>query len=261
MELREVSHLKRNIKFKTMKRTLLFLALIFTNLSFSQVGAGDITGTILNANDKKPIYGIRVFLMDGDARYNARTNEDGRFRISAVPSGNYQVYMLKDGDTAHTENFYYIPVDGLVQAGEIGYSNEFLELKPVLASAKGSGLKLTNGFLPIKTLTQEDLEHNPVKFDLKLLTSSITTDVKLMDDGSLVFRGARKGDMIYMVDGVKINQDLSLPSAGIGSMMVYSGGLPAKYGDTMGGVVVVETASYFDLLREYNSQQMRNETK
>jgi hypothetical protein len=36
-------------------------------------------------------------------------------------------------------------------------------------------------------------------------------------------------------------------------MMVYTGGLPAKYGDTMGGAVVVETKSYFELLRNYQA--------
>jgi hypothetical protein len=33
-------------------------------------------------------------------------------------------------------------------------------------------------------------------------------------------------------------------------MVIYTGGIPAKYGDTMGGVVVLETKGYFDLLRE-----------
>jgi hypothetical protein len=29
-------------------------------------------------------------------------------------------------------------------------------------------------------------------------------------------------------------------------MRVYSGGIPAKYGDCSGGVIVIETKSYFD---------------
>jgi outer membrane receptor protein involved in Fe transport len=38
-----------------------------------------------------------------------------------------------------------------------------------------------------------------------------------------------------------------IPSSAIGSISVYTGGLPAKYGDTTGGVVVIETKSYMDL--------------
>jgi hypothetical protein len=67
----------------------------------------------------------------------------------------------------------------------------------------------------------------------------------------LVFRGARKGDMIYMIDGIKANDVVNVPSVSIGNMMVYTGALPAKYGDTLGGVVVVETKSYFDLYRAW----------
>ncbi|MBU2019920.1 MAG: carboxypeptidase-like regulatory domain-containing protein [Bacteroidetes bacterium] len=243
-----------------MKTIQIILFSLCASSSFAQMGMGDLTGTLLLKKDKTPIYDARVFLMDGEKRYNTKTNPDGRFRLSAVPSGNYFVYILKDGDTLKTSNSYFIPMDGLVQVGEILYSNAVLNMKPVLASAKSSGLKLTNGFLPIKTLTSEEIGQSPIKFDIKSLASSISTDVKLMDDGSLVFRGARKGDMIYMIDGVKVTNDLNLPSAAIGKMMVYSGGLPASYGDTMGGVIVIESLSYFDLLREYEGRRLKEES-
>ena len=50
-----------------------------------------------------------------------------------------------------------------------------------------------------------------------------------------------------MLDGVKIRENVpNVPSSGISSMSVYTGGLPAKYGDTTGGVVVIETKSYLE---------------
>ena len=79
----------------------------------------------------------------------------------------------------------------------------------------------------------------------------------MTEDGELVFRGARKGDMIYLVDGVKTREVGSVPGVSIGRMMVYTGGLPAKYGDTLGGVVVMESKSYFDLYRAWEAQQIR----
>ena len=86
---------------------------------------------------------------------------------------------------------------------------------------------------------------------LKTLATSMSSEIKVDDDGQLMFRGARKGDMIYMVDGIKANDVVNIPSSAIGNMMVYTGALPAKYGDTLGGVVVVETKSYFDLYRAW----------
>ena len=45
-------------------------------------------------------------------------------------------------------------------------------------------------------------------------------------------------------------------SRGLGDVykrQVYPGGLPAKYGDVTGGVVAIDTKSYFDLWQQRNS--------
>jgi outer membrane cobalamin receptor len=92
---------------------------------------------------------------------------------------------------------------------------------------------------------------SPVKQNINKLAGA-TGSLQVSEDGNEVyFRGARNGDVIYLVDGVKIQGERPvIPSAGIQSLSVYSGGLPAKYGDTMGGVIVVETKSYFDMYYE-----------
>jgi hypothetical protein len=82
----------------------------------------------------------------------------------------------------------------------------------------------------------------------------MSSEVRMSDDGELMFRGARKGDMIYVLDGIKSNEVFNVPSCAIGKMMVYTGGLPAKYGDTLGGAIILETKSYFDLYRSYQQQ-------
>jgi hypothetical protein len=43
--------------------------------------------------------------------------------------------------------------------------------------------------------------------------------------------------------------------------MVYTGGLPAKYGDTLGGVVVMETKGYFDLYRQWEANEIKTGKK
>jgi hypothetical protein len=82
----------------------------------------------------------------------------------------------------------------------------------------------------------------------------MSSEVKLSEDGELMFRGARKGDMIYVLDGIKSNEVFNVPSCSIARMMVYTGGLPAKYGDTLGGAVILETKSYFDLYRQWQAE-------
>ena len=61
---------------------------------------------------------------------------------------------------------------------------------------------------------------------------------------------------MYIVDGVKITGGRpTLPSASIQAMRVYTGGVPAKYGDVLGGVIMVETKSYFDYYSIWKGEQ------
>ena len=120
-------------------------------------------------------------------------------------------------------------------------------------------MKLEYGSLPIKELTTEEIEKSPAKFSVASLATTMSSEVKMSEDGELMFRGARKGDMIYMLDGIKSNDVNNVPSCAIGRMMVYTGGLPAKYGDTLGGAVVVETLSYFDLYRQWEREELKKE--
>ena len=67
-------------------------------------------------------------------------------------------------------------------------------------------------------------------------------------------------DNIYFLDGMKITGSLpSVPSAGIARMDVYTGGVPAKYGDFTGGVVVIETKSYNEVWRKLEARRLARE--
>jgi hypothetical protein len=241
-----------------MKKLMTLSILLFAGASFGQITFGDVTGTVIQFKKNEAIYAARVFIEDQGKVYNSRTDEDGKFKISAIPPGTYVVQVCKDGDTLKTEPIK-VMAEAITDMGVIFYSNNILELPQVLISANNGGIKLIKGFLPLPRLNAEEIEKSPLKYDIKAMVSSLTTDVKLTDDGTLVFRGARKGDMIYYVDGMKVvGGDLNLPSTAISNMMVYSGGLPAQFGDTMGGVVAIETKGYFELLRNYESAMLRS---
>ena len=47
----------------------------------------------------------------------------------------------------------------------------------------------------------------------------------------------------------------SIPGVAVQGLEAYTGGIPAKYGDTTGGVVVLETKGYCDL---YYAWKARN---
>lgn len=233
-------------------KTITFIAALFlTGITFAQNTFGDIIGTFVTPDKKEGVFGAFVVTSRGDQFFKAVTNEEGRFRISGVPAGSYKVYFIFDGDTTYAPQMVEVSPDGFGNTGIIAQSTT--EILPDVVVSNPI-YRLTTGVAPEVKLTAKDIKHMPIKFDAKQMVTAISSDVKLSDDGELMFRGARKGDVINYIDGVKMNDVQNVPSAALGYIMVYSGAIPAKYGDTTGGVVVMETLSYFDLLREYNNR-------
>ena len=232
-------------------------ALLISGHIFAQGALGEVIGTIIEKNSGLSAYGAVAFIEDYGSKYQARANEDGRFRITAVPPGTYILQIRHKGDTMEHKFIVEVPIDGFFKLGTVNFVGSTQEIDVVDVVYETNALKLIDGNLPVRKLTAEEIERSPLKNNLKGLISSMTTDISLTSDGQLVFRGARKGDMLYLMDGVKTASIRNLPSSSIGSMMVYTGGLPAKYGDTLGGVVVMETKSYFDLYRKWEAEQIR----
>lgn len=227
-----------------------------TQFVFGQGAPGDVVGTVVNDKSGEIVYGAQVFIIDQDKKYQAMTGTDGRFRISAIPAGKYSMSVKYSSDTMAGIQVN-IPMDGIYNAGIIKFKSGVLDLMVVDAVANNGRMKLEYGFLPVKTLTFEEIEKSPAKFSISSLVISMSSEVRMDEDGQLMFRGARKGDMIYMMDGIKSNEVYNVPSCAIGRVMVYTGGLPAKYGDTLGGAVIMETKSYFDLYRQWEAEEIK----
>ncbi len=231
--------------------------LLVTGTLFGQTNLGEVIGTVVDKKTNQPVYDAIAFIETAGTKYQVRTEYDGRFRISGIPSGTYILQIRQYEDTMKNI-IVNVPVDGFYQTGIIKFESTLMTLGAVDAGYNKNEIKLISGNLPVKTLTAEEIDKSPLKFNVKGLIASMSSEIRLDDDGSLAFRGARKNDMLYLVDGVKTSNVGSVPGCSIGSMMVYTGGLPAKYGDTMGGVVVMESKSYFDLYRQWEAEQIRS---
>lgn len=107
---------------------------------------------------------------------------------------------------------------------------------------------------PVKIhLGRLELLDSPNKFDPIDMVDQVSSEIKKGPDQQLYFRGSRSSSVVYFIDGVKVFGEFNgVPGNSIRSMTVYTGGMPAKYGDTLGGVVALETMSYHDMLRMRN---------
>ncbi|MFT6503787.1 MAG: hypothetical protein ACJASQ_003925 [Crocinitomicaceae bacterium] len=239
-----------------MKKLIMIAAVLLSaGQLMAQQALGDVMGIVVDAK-KQPVVDAHVFIDDGMNRYQVKTNLDGKFKIAAIPAGSYMlnIRQLKDTMPNIAVN---VPMNGFDNLGEITFTGGYQLLDGAVVTAQLDKVRLINGNLPVAELTAEQIGRSPVKFDIKKMVISMSSDVRQTEDGELVFRGARKGDMIYIIDGVKTRNAGSVPSVSIGRMQLYTGGLPAKYGDTLGGVVVMESKSYFDLYRAWQSEQLK----
>lgn len=231
-----------------MKSITIIASLLLGVTSFAQNSLGEIVGTFKEKNGET-IPEAYIFTMRGEQKFVTKTDMDGRFRLTAVPAGKYDVNCISsDLDTVVMRDVNVAP-DGIANCGDIIL--EVTKFGPIEVFAPTIDIYSS----PVDKITAKDIKHMPSKFSIIDMIANTSSDVKKSDDGELVFRGARKGDVIMYLDGVKMTEIQNVPSASIGYVMVYSGAIPAKYGDTNGGVVVMETLSYFDLLREYESRK------
>lgn len=229
-----------------MKNFFILLISLFSFTIFAQSTFGDVIGTVIDVNTKQPIPMVNAKIIDNDKIYEAYTDNLGRFRITAIPAGQYSLILKFKNDSA----LYLtvdVPIDGYASLGNVYYGDRTHTTKEIVIKEK---LKLKYGELPRPEFSHNDIKHAPNKFNISAMATQLSSEIKMADDGELIFKGARKGDMIYVLDGIKLNQVFNVPSCSINKMTVYTGGLPAKYGDTLGGAIVVETYGYFDLLRQ-----------
>ena len=232
---------------------LAFMIMGTANL-FAQNASGEVIGEVLDP-EGEIVYDAHVYIDDVfGQRYQARTGTDGRFRISGIPVGQYELNIRQFSDTMQGIPVD-VPRDGFYQCGLITFEGGLYQLPDVIVSAER--LKLVDGNLPVTTMKAAEIQESAVKFDLEELIGSMSSEIQVQDDGELVIRGSRPGDLLYLIDGVKTAEIGAMPSAAIGSLTVYTGGIPAKYGDTLGGVVAMDTQSYFDLYRSWKSKQLK----
>ena len=233
-----------------MKKLAAVWMLMIAGSTFGQQVTGDIVGTVILKKTKEIIIGAKAIVEDNGKKYQAVSDADGRIRISEIPAGKYLMKIYYYGDTL-SNIVCDVPIEAFCNLGIIEFESKVLALTEIKVKPK---LKLIMGSLPVKELTATEIAKSPIKFSVASMATSMSSEIRMDEDGQLMFRGARKGDMIYVLDGIKCNEVFNVPSCAISRMMVYTGGLPAKYGDTLGGAIVVETKGYFDLYRAWEAQ-------
>ena len=227
---------------RTTKYLLATIAILASIGAMAQGSPGEIKGKVYNdLVEPEPYCEVWVDI-SGSKQMKAETDMDGKFTLKPLDAGTYIVYATGFGyDTTVISKVKVMP-------DQITFLNDIDISAALSVTASKPLIDMVDPTL--KKIDADEIKAIPVRYDAAAMIASMSPDIKKSEDGELYFRGARNGASIYYVDGVKLRNGLAnLPARSYGSIQVYTGGVPAKYGDTTGGVVAIETQSYFSLWR------------
>ena len=234
-----------------MKKLTALLTIIFFISSgiFAQVG--EIKGFVKDKKTGEPLFGATVYIETAGNKTGGAADPDGKYTINPVNVGTHAIYVSALGYGKKKI------LDVLVTSDKITYVD--IELNPGIdlvafeIEEERWEIPLLDKEQPgIQHVTPKELKNSVHRNDpIKIVTS--LPGVTLAPNGRDVYiRGSRPASTQFITDGMKsITGDIGIPGQAVGSIKVYTGGVPARYGDVAGGVIVVETKSYFDLAQQY----------
>ncbi len=234
-----------------MKKIIPFIVVLLWITIANAQNYGEIHGRIIDYVTKESLPYATVSTHYGDQLLGTTSDEDGRFKLKPLQPGKYAIQINYLGFTPKT--IFDIEVTPgkiyFMKDVEISSNNEL----PLFVI---TGIKLMDIDEPNTIVIKAaQLKHNVLLKNPSKLIGSITPELKTDENGQFIVRGSRAGSSVTYVDGMKITGGLgNLPGSSIKTISVYTGGIPAKYGDVTGGVVVIETKSYFDYFYENNSR-------
>lgn len=192
---------------------------------------GKISGRVLDGK-KQPVSGANVIVLG--APLGALTDDEGRYSILNVPAGTYSVKVSMLGYRTVTTTDVTVSADNTTRL-DLTITEAPVAMQEVVVSAERPVVEV-NRTSTLASVSRKQIEKLPVQ-ELQ--------DVVNLQAGVVEghFRGGRKGEVQFQVDGVSVNNaydntaGLRLDRALLEEVQVISGTFDAEYGQAMSGVV------------------------
>jgi outer membrane receptor for ferrienterochelin and colicin len=221
---------------------------------------GKISGLIIDSETKEPLIGVNV-IVEGTS-YGAASNEDGYYTILNIMPGTYSLKATMIGYQTVIQRNVHVMID-LTTTIDFEMTTGVLEGKEVVVIAKMPTVK--------KDVTSTSFRVNSEQID-QLQVQNLSDIVNLQ--AGVVnghFRGGRSGEVMYIVDGVPMNDSYSgdnlfdVESDMIQEVEIISGTFNAEYGQAMSGIVNIVTkegqSRYSGKVTLYTGDYLSRDTK
>jgi hypothetical protein len=253
----------KNQKMKTKLFKLLLAGyLILSAGILSSQNPGTLKGKILDENGD-PLPNASVYIVIGQDKIWNATDYEGNFTLKSIKPGNYNINATCLGYKDILIPNIYVKPDKITYLESTRMPVKFLTTSKDIEII-GTRTKLIDPEEPSKlSLLGPELEKMPDSRNIPHMLKTFDSSIKVGQNGNeIIIRGSRPGSSSFFMDGIKMDGLAGMQGSGIASITVYTGGIPPKYGDVTGGIVVIESKSYFDILNEYKARmEMEKEAK
>ncbi len=216
------------------------LMLVFSLTSHAQIQPGEIRGIIKDKVTGDPIPFASVSFEKEKGFGGTVANENGEFKLKPLLPGTYDIKFSFLGYNA-------MVINGVrVSNGELVLLNAELNTNIELPIIEKWDYKIP--LMPINPNTPfiiagEDILH-AISKDVNYIAATSARAFQSDSGEPISLAGARYSSTKYYVDGFPVEGEPDIPGCAIDQVSVYSGSLPACYGDATGGVIVITTKSY-----------------
>lgn len=234
-----------------MKKINLLLGMLTLSLLLLAQSPGGIRGKIIDENGE-PVPFCNISLSTDKLIDGTMTDMDGIFSFKGINSGIYNInisYMgyantnVKSINVSSSRISYLETVKLVQEAYVIDGDIEIFGGRKLIDPEHINGINIDN----------KTLETIPNKRNLTDMLTAVSADIKATEDGKgIIVRGSRPNTSALYIDGVRLeDMSSSVNGSAIKSMLIFTGGIPASYGDITGGIVVIETKGFFDFYYEW----------
>ncbi|MBN2668964.1 MAG: carboxypeptidase-like regulatory domain-containing protein [Bacteroidales bacterium] len=229
-------------------KTIFVLTLMMFNVVLIAQEKAMIKGRVLD-DLGGPLPGANIVTKAYGKLMGTTTDNDGYFTLKPLPEGKYDLKITFVGMADYTLKAINVSNGQIYMVGTLKMQADNM-LPAVVVSTKA--VIDPDQTINKMEIRQDVLRTMPHSGGVLGIVRALSSDVQVDENNKIILRGSRPGNSITIVDGVKTLGEVNVPSVAISSVTVYSGGVPARYGDFTGGVVLIQTKSFFDFYYEYH---------
>lgn len=223
-----------------MKIKIILTVILALQINLLMAQFGEIRGVVIDINSGEPLSGATVAYSVGGNLMGTTTNNNGEYKIKPLVSGEYDLSFSYVTYQAQKINAVKVSAEKITFVDVKLLSDLTL---PPIEIVWEEPLIDAGAIQNMKVIGAEEIEQSISRDPVSM--AATTAGVYQRDDGgSLNIRGSRSNSTIYVVDGIKMFGDFSVPKNAIEEITVLTGGIPAQYGDATGGVILITTKSY-----------------